>query len=183
MAKVASSLKPSLAPRPRSFVRLSSLSVSIVSEFHLQWIETHSSRWECTKATGGYRDRTKYFKDGRTARRERTSKVAKISIATSILGFCCCGLQLSCSAFTVSVVKLKLRLLGHNGFSIHSGFRLIGWILYGLYNSLQRDAKAAKHEQRGTYIDAVRLLLSVHWKENLTHDQLGHNWTGNGVLI
>ena len=27
----------------------------------------------------------------------------------------------TCSAFTVSIVKLKLRLLGHGGFSIHSG--------------------------------------------------------------
>ena len=62
-------------------------------------------------------------------------------------------------------------------------FDKIGWILYGLYNSLQRDAKAAKHEQRGTYIDAVRLLLSVHWKENLTHVQLGHDWTGRVVIL
>ena len=92
MAKVASSLKPSLAPSQifcQAFFII--WGVSIVSEFHLQWIETHLSRWECTEATGGYRDRTKYFKDGRTARRERTSKVAKISIATSILGFCCFG--------------------------------------------------------------------------------------------
>ena len=32
--------------------------------------------------------------DGRRGRVRRTSKVAKITIATSILGFCCCGLQL-----------------------------------------------------------------------------------------
>ena len=77
MAKVASSLKPSLEPRPRSFVRLSSLSVSIVSEFHLQWIETHSSRWECTEATGGYRNQTKYLKDGRTARQRKNLESGK----------------------------------------------------------------------------------------------------------
>ena len=98
------------------------LGVSIVSEFHLQWIETHSSRWRCTEATGGYRNRTKYFKDRRTAEKEPRKWE---TIATSILGFCCCGLQLYLMFGVYSFYSKVKAPSPWPWLFFHTGFRLV----------------------------------------------------------
>ena len=149
MAKVASSLKPSLAPSQifcQAFfiICLYCQRVSFTVDWN-SFIEMgmYRSNWRISRSDKVLQGRT----DGEARENLESCKNFDCNKYSGFL------LLWTCSAFTVSIVKLKLRLLGHGGFSIHSGwFRLIGWILYGLYNSLQCDATfgAAKHEQWGT---------------------------------